>query len=76
MPETPQEFIWYAFNLAFFCVMWFIRKDVKGMRDEMKQNMRVNNWLRHMVIGMYSRCQYIHPDKPIFPMPEDPDSHS
>lgn len=75
MPQTTEEYAWWVFNLAILGLLWFVRKDLKQIRDDIKQSQRVNNWLRHVVIGMYSRCQHIHPEKPIFPMPEDPDSH-
>jgi len=73
MPDT-DTLVYWLLQVCLVGLVTLAWREVRGLRNDLRQNQRVNNWLRHMVLGMYSRCQYVHPEKPIFPMPEDPDS--
>lgn len=75
MPTTAQEVVYVLFNFVFLALLWYIRKDLKGLRDDIKQNQRVNNWLRHAVLMWHGRCSLLHPDKPMPPLHDDPDNN-
>lgn len=38
MPQSSDDFVWWAFNLAFLAVVWFMKRDLSEIKTDTKAN--------------------------------------
>lgn len=66
--------VYWGFQTSLLGLVGVACWQLKEIRSEIRQERRVGNWLRGIVLSMHTRCAMLHPEKPMPPIPDDPGS--
>jgi hypothetical protein len=60
MPQTSSEFIWWAFQIAFLALVYFMKRDLGEIKADGKANREMNETNKSEIAKQSAVCEERH----------------
>lgn len=60
MPETISELVWYMFGSLGAYFLWSIKKELTGLRSDIKEERDARGLIEQRLAAVEARCQAQH----------------